>query len=74
MNLHAISEETDQSWWMSRPMAQPGFIYWKRGAVRCGGGVEANRIIAGPLASHRPLSKLLGAAPAVYPCSYTYAG
>ena len=63
MIVHAISEETDQTWWMSRPLVLEGFKYWKRGV---GWGGDANRIIAGPLAGHRPLSKLLGEAP-VYP-------
>ena len=59
---HAISEETDQTLWMSRPLTLEGFKYWTRGM---GWGGDANRITAGPLAGHRPLSKLLGVAPAV---------
>ena len=62
MIVHAISEETYQTWWMSRPLTLEGFKYWKLGV---GWGGDANMIIAGPLAGHKPLSKLLGMAPAV---------
>ena len=64
MIVHAISEETDQTWWMSRPLALEGFKYWKRGVVW---GGDANWIIVEPQAGHRLLSKLLGLVPTVYP-------
>ena len=67
MIVHAISEETDQTWLMSRPLAE-GFRYWKR-AVGWGG--VANRINAGPLAGHRSLSKAYFIS-IVLPCSGSF--
>ena len=42
MILHAISEETDQTWWMSRPQA-----YGEGGAGGCGGGEKQTGLLRG---------------------------